>query len=219
MRNSMILLVCTIVLICSGSALVFPAGAAPGDITTVAGGGVGDGGLATEASLSFPSSVSMDGSGNLYIAEGASRGRIRKVDTSSGIITTVAGTGEFGSSGDGGPATDANVSPTSVSLDASGSLYIIDSGSVRKVDGESGIITTLAGGWATAVAVDEAGNLYISDSQNRRIRKVDASGIISTVAGGGVAFPGDGGPATETRLNPDCVSVDGHGNLDILGSP
>ena len=205
-------------------------------ITTVAGSSLkGDGGAATAANLANPFGVAVDGSGNLYIAD-QSNHRIRKVST-SGIITTVAGTGTYGFSGDGGAATAANLAnPAGVALDASGNLYIADSQNnrIRKVS-TSGIITTMAGngtatfsgdsGTATTaslnnpagVAVDGSGNLYIADQSNHRIRKVSTSGVITTVAGNGTAsFSGDSGTATTASLNnPAGVAVDANGNLYI----
>ena len=216
-----------------------------GIITTVAGGGrsyPGDGGPATSARLNFGFSggVAVDKAGNLFIAE-SDRHRVRKVDP-SGIITTVAGNGTSGFSGDGGPATSASLrGPRGVAVDGDGNLLIADAYNdrIRKVD-PSGIITTVAGNSASGfsgdggpaanarfdfpqgVAVDGAGNLFIADSQNQRIRKVDPSGIITTVAGGGVGtrgFTGDAGPATSARLwSPGGVAVDGAGNLFIADS-
>ena len=212
-----------------------------GVITTVAGTGAyggdagsfgGDGGsaTATAAKLNYPSDVTLDGAGNLYIADGYNN-RIRKVD-SSGNISTVAGGGAGGVSGDGGAATAARLNyPQGVALDGSGNLYIPDTAnhSIRKVD-SSGNISTVAGtsgdGAAataallnrpTGVALDGAGNLYIADWGNNRIRKVDSSGNISTVAGTGTwGFSGDGGPATEAQLRePLDVALDGAGNLYI----
>ncbi|MFC2022364.1 clostripain-related cysteine peptidase [Chloroflexota bacterium] len=223
--------------------LLSVARAAPGvgDIITVAGNGTaafgGDGGAATAASLNVPHGVVLDGAGNLYIADRANH-RIRKVDT-SGIITTVAGTGAAGFSGDSGPATAASLNgPEGIAVDGTGNLFITDYENVRirKVDAASGVITTVAGdgtwgfggddGPATAaslngpvgVALDGAGNLFIADFENHRIRKVDTSGIISTVAGNGIAgYTGDGGPATAASLNmPGGVAIDGVGNLFIL---
>ena len=182
-------------------------------ITTVAGSSLkGDGGPATAANLANPVGVVQDGTGNLYIADSQNH-RIRKVAT-NGIITTIAGTGSYGFSGDGGAATAANLAnPAGVALDGSGNLYIADSQNhrIRKV-ATSGIITTVAGtgvaGYggdgaaATAatlnnpvgVAVDGMGNVYIADALNHCIRKVSTSGIITTVAGTGTAgFSGDGG--------------------------
>ena len=213
----------------------FLAGAAPGDITTVAGGNVGDGGAATDASLNSSEDISIDGSGNLFIADTKNH-RIRKVDP-SGVITTVAGNGISGFSGDGGAATDASLyGPESISTDGSGNLYIADTKNhrIRKVD-PSGIITTVAGasfdgfsgdgGPATGESLDSpsgvfadgSGNLYIADTKNHRIRKVDPSGIITTVAGNGTeGFTGDGGAATDASLDsPNSVFVDGSGHLYI----
>ncbi|MDA2933237.1 IPT/TIG domain-containing protein [Acidobacteria bacterium AH-259-D05] len=178
-----------------------------GIITTVAGGGdppdnLGDEGPATEARLVFPEGVAVDGAGNLFIAE---RVRIRKVDGTTGIITTVAGGGDPSDGiGDGGPATEALLFlPDAVALDETGNLFIVASSRIRKVDGTTGIITTVAGGgdpsdgigdggpaieaalgFPNGLAVDGAGNLFIADTDNDRIRKVDAAtGIITTVAG------------------------------------
>ncbi len=208
-----------------------------GIISTVAGNGTagfaGDGGPATSASLNGPRDVFVDGLGNIYIADETNH-RIRKVDT-SGIISTVAGNGTQGFSGDGGPATSASLNnPRGVFVDVSGNIYIGDTNNhrIRKVD-TSGIINTVAGngtfafsgdgGPATSaslnvpfgVFVDGSGNIYIADQNNHRIRKVDTSGIISTVAGNGTAgFSGDGGPATSASLNnPLGVFVDGLGNI------
>ena len=140
--------------------------AATGDISTVAGDGTaafgGDGGSASSAQLDTPFDVAVDSSGNLFIVDFANN-RIRKVDT-SGNISTVAGTGTQGFSGDGGPATSAEL---------------------KLPEG---------------VAVDSSGNLFIVDTLNNRIRKVDTSGNISTVAGTTFGFSGDGGPATSAQL-------------------
>jgi len=205
------------------------------NITTVAGWGVGDGGPATSAGLSYPSGVAVDAGGNLYIAD-RYNGRIRKV-TPAGVITTVAGNGTFGFSGDNGPATSAGLYlPSGVAVDASGNLYIADTANnrTRKVT-PAGVITTVAGngtsgfsgdnGPATSaglngpvgVAVDTGGNLYIADHGNDRIRKVTPAGVITTVAGNGTfGFSGDNGPATSASLgSPSGVAVDASGNLYI----
>jgi sugar lactone lactonase YvrE/Tol biopolymer transport system component len=204
-------------------------------ITTVAGNGQydfgGDGGPATAAELYYPSWVAVDASGDLYIADTRNQ-RIRKV-SSDGTITTVAGNGIRGFSGDGGPATAAELSdPQGVAIDAAGDLYIADNGRVREVS-PSGTITTVAGGGnsglgdggpATAaelnapigLAVDAAGDLYIVDAGNQRVRKVSPSGTITTVAGGGNSGLGDGGPATASELfHPFGVAVDAAGNLYV----
>ncbi len=229
----------------------------PGEITTVAGDGTagysGDRGTATSAELSSPSGVAVDSVGDIYIADVGNQ-CIRKVSP-SGMITTVAGNGTAGYSGDGGPATSAELDdPAGVAVDASDNLYIADSlnSVIRKVS-PNGIITTVAGdgysrlgtgqpsfndggysgdgGPATsaelnnpyAVAIDSSGNLYIADTYNRRIRKVDTSGVITTVAGNGYAGPGDlggysgdGGQATSAELaQPFGVAVDSAGNIYI----
>jgi sugar lactone lactonase YvrE len=214
--------------------------AATGDISTVAGNGTygysGDGGLATDADLDYPYGVAVDSSGNLFIAD-SDNDRIRRVDAVTGIITTVAGDGNWGFSGDGGPATSASLNwPLGVALDTHGNLFIADTGNnrIRRVDAITGIITTVAGdsiegfsgdgGPATSaslnapygVALDAFGNLFIADSSNCRVRRVDAvTGIITTVAGNGNwGFSGDGGPATSASLSgPFGVTVDALGNL------
>ncbi len=181
-------------------------------IDTVAGpGDIGDGGPATTAWLRWPSGVAGDGAGNFYIAD-TSNHRVRKVDA-AGVITTVAGDGTCCFGGDGGPAVAAQLAwPESVAVDGAGNLFIADISNhrIRKVDA-AGVITTAAGdgtygfggdgGPATAaqlrsprgVAVDGASNLFIADTFNYRIRKVDAAGVITTVAGDGTDdFGGDG---------------------------
>ena len=193
----------------------------------------GDGGSATSARLASPLGLAVDTAGNLFIADydGA---RIRKV-TPNGVITTVAGNGASAFGGDGGPATQAEIGPTDVAVDAAGNLFIADNDNhrVRKVT-PNGVITTLTGngtaaftgdgGLASAaqvanprgVAVDSAGNVFIADYDNNRIRKISTDGRISTVAGNGVfAFSGDGGPATLAGLSPTGVAVDGAGNIFI----
>jgi sugar lactone lactonase YvrE len=210
-----------------------------GIIATVAGGGSGgDGGAATNASLDYPEGVAVDASGNLYIADTDNQ-RIRKVGT-NGIITTVAGNGSSGYSGDGGAATNASLDyPEGVAVDASGNLYIADSDNnrIRKVD-TNGIISTVAGdgeegysgdgGAATNaslqlpvdVAVDVFNNLYIADYDNQRIREVDTNGVITTVAGNGTnGYSGDGGAATNANLYyPEGVATDSTGNLYVADS-
>jgi sugar lactone lactonase YvrE len=204
-------------------------------ITTVAGGGVGDGGPAVNAYLHTAIGLAMDSSGNLYIADAGDE-RVRKVAT-NGVITTVAGNGTRGYSGDGGLATNAALlGPNGMGIDYRGNLFIADTGNnrVRKVD-TNGIITTVAGiatnGYSgdggpatnaalnspTAVAVDSMGDIYIADENNNRIREVGANGIITTVVGNGTAsFSGDGGAAASATLNgPLDVILDVSGNLFI----
>ena len=209
-----------------------------GMITPVAGNGTfrasGDGGPATSAGMSI-SGIAVDRTGVLFIAENGNN-RVRKIDL-NGVITTVAGNGTAGSGGDGGPAAAASVeSPSAVAVDGDGVLYIAQSGPIhriRKVD-RNGVISTVAGngtarfsgdgGPATsaslnvpiAVAADGSGNIYIAE-MGHRVRKVDAGGIITTVAGDGVeGFGGDGGPGIAARLNsPVALAVTSGGTLFI----
>ncbi len=215
-----------------------------GIINTVAGNGTaafsGDGGLATSASLQTPRGVWVDSAGNLFIAD-SNNVRVRKVDHTTQIITTIAGNGIFFFSGDGGPATSAGMAPGGAVVDGTGNLFIADSGGplsgnnrVRKVDHATQIITTVAGngnpsflgdnGPATSASLRTpqgvalgGGNLFITDTSNNRVRKVDSSGIITTVAGSdALGFSGDGGPATSASLSvPEGAAVDATGNLFI----
>ncbi len=217
-----------------------------GVITTVAGGGAartsqgsfsGDGGPAAQARLQEPIGIVFDAAGNLYIAD-RDNARIRKINL-DGVITTVAGTGEAGFSGDGGSATSARLSsPYYLAFDADGNLYIADKGNnrIRKVD-RSGVITTVAGGGKAGflgdggpatkadlrspygLALDPYGNLYISEQDGARIRELDQDGIITTIAGTGVSSfsgEGEGGPATSAELGvPQGIAFDREGNLYI----
>ncbi len=211
---------------------------APGDIVTVAGGGVGDGSPATAAFLYHANDVAIDGDGNLYIADTGNQ-RIRKVYAATGTIITVAGSGIRGYAGDNGPATAASLKdPSGVAVDVAGNLYIADCANhrIRKVAAGTGIITTVAGtgtpgysgdngpataaalNYARGVALDGAGNLYIADELNQRIRKVAAAtGIITTIAGNGIpGYAGDNGAATAASLNvPVGMAVDSDSNLYI----
>lgn len=210
-------------------------------ITTIAGTGSsgfgGDGGSAKNAQLSNPRGVAVDAAGNIYIADTGNH-RIRKVD-GSGNISTVAGDGTRGFGGDGGAATAARLnSPVAVAISPSGDLLIVDAGNhrIRKVSG--GTITTIAGtglpmfsgdGGPAAqaslnvpmhVVFDNAGNLYVADSGNNRVRKIDPSGVITTVAGSSArGFSGDGGSALQARLNmPVALALGDDGTLFIADS-
>lgn len=204
-----------------------------GFISAVAGGGyAGDGGLATAAGLGTPWGVAVGPDGSLYVSEYSSH-RVRKVSP-SGIITTVAGTGVCGMSGDSGPATAATLCfPEGLAVDSQSNLYIADynNNRIRKVN-SWGTITTVAGGGsagdggpATAaslpnpagVAVDTSGNLYIAQYSGSSIRKVGADGKITTVAGSFTeGFSGDGGAATAAAFRfPEGVAVGTSGDLYI----
>jgi uncharacterized protein (TIGR03437 family) len=211
-------------------------------ISTLAGNGVagfaGDAGPATAANLKFPAGVAFDSAGNMYIAD-SFNSRVRKVDK-NGVITTFAGTGDFGFSGDGGAPTQAVINrPYSLVFDPAGNLYIADTynDSIRKITASSGLISTIAGfqqGFGgdggpasgasfdtpTGMVMDTAGNLYVADTNNHRIRKIGTDGKISTFAGDGNAADfGDGGPATSASLNgPVGLALDKLGNLYIADS-
>ena len=219
---------------------LFNSNALPSNIiTTAAGNGnqgySGDGGPATNASLYNPFGVVVDAAGSLIFSDYVNN-RVRKVDT-NGIITTIVGNGGSGFSGDGGPATNANLKlPAGIALDRYGNLLIADQGNYRvRMVSTNGLITTVAGngnqgysgdgGPATnsglnlpcGLATDDAGNLFIADQVDNRIRKVDTNGIITTIAGNGInAFAGDGGPASNASLNePAGVLLTAAGKLFI----
>ena len=209
-------------------------------ITTIAGNGTmaysGDGGQAAAAAFNQPRGMALDSSGDIFVAD-TNNSVIRKIGP-DGIITTVAGNGTAGYSGDGGPATAAMLNqPEGVALDpTSGNLIIADSQNrrVRKVD-SSGNITTIAGtgveGYsgdggpavsamlhrAVDLAIDISGNIYFADSVDNRVRKIDNSGNITTVAGNGTpGFSGDGGLAINAQLQtPTGVALDKGNNLYI----
>jgi len=213
--------------------------AVTGVISTVAGGGpggLGDGGPATSATLNQPHGIAIDAAGNLFIGDTANS-RVRRVDAMTTIISTVAGDGTFGYSGDGGLATQAKLNrPQGVAVDRTGNLFIADAsnGRIRRVDA-AGMITTVAGngstyrgdggpatkagiGFANAIALDSLGNLFLGEPTTQRVRRVDAfTGIITTVAGNGTTgFRGDGGPASRAEFDePAGIAVDHLGNLFI----
>ncbi len=197
------------------------------------GGFGGDGGPASAAWLNYPSGVALDTAGNMYIAD-RKNSRIRKVNT-AGVISTFAGNGTVGYTGDGAAAAAAQLdSPTRVKVDLAGNVYIADAGNnaIRKVD-LSGNISTIAGNGTAGfggdggpagsallnapqdMAVDSTGILYIADYKNSRIRKVDLSGNISTIAG--IAYPGysgDSGMATNANIfEPTGIACDPAGNI------
>ncbi|MDQ6838246.1 MAG: IPT/TIG domain-containing protein, partial [Actinomycetota bacterium] len=218
-------------------------------ITTVAGDGTpgsgGDNGPGPSAEIDGAPGLAVDGAGNVYLPD-AAKSRVRRVDAITHIITTVAGSGAAGFSGDGGPAKLAAVTPARLAVDNAGNLFISGAGRVRKVSAATGIITTVAGdgirgstgdgGMATAAAIglnnayadiatDVMGNLFIVDQYSMCVRKVDAvSGIITTVASvsgpyNHSGYSGDGGPATSAGLDdPLGLALNPAGDLFIADS-
>ena len=210
-----------------------------GKISTYAGKGgaayAGDGGQAASAQFSSPYGIWVDAKGNLDVADLGNQ-VVRQI-TPAGVINTIAGSNQFGYSGDGGPATAAELNqPFSVATDATGNLYISDKGNnrVRIVTPDGNINTFLGTNWTVTgcanqpnsnvtvqtplgLATDAAGNLYIADSQNQCIREVTTGGNVQTVAGSGTAgISGDGGPATSAKLNrPYAAVLDSYGDIFI----
>ena len=210
-----------------------------GVISTFAGTGAfgftGEGVPATEARFNRPEGVAVDGAGNVYVAD-TGNDRIRRINT-QGVISTFAGTGASGFTGEGVPATEAAFNqPEGVAVDGAGNVYVADTGNhrIRRINTQ-GVISTFAGtgkngflgddrAATTAllsrpqgVAVDRAGKVYVADTGNYRIRRIDTQGVISTFAGnGGDGFTGEGVPATEAGFNhPEGVAVDGAGNVYV----
>jgi sugar lactone lactonase YvrE len=200
----------------------------------------GDGGPAVHATLNFPTAVTVDRQGHLYIADTMNH-RVRKVDAATGVITTVAGTGQHRYSGDGGPAVSAALNePADLVVDGE-HLYIADQGNhlVRKVDLATGTMTTVAGTGQAAytgdgipatesglagpsgLALGLEGELYIADTFNGRIRKVDLeNGVISTVAGDGgeYRYGGRSGEFSTSLSRPYGIAIDHEGNILVTDS-
>jgi uncharacterized protein (TIGR03437 family) len=218
-----------------------------GIITTYAGSGLptfgGDNGPATNASIWQPLDLALDAAGNLLIAD-RYHARIRKITKSTGIITTIAGTGRFASTGDNGPPLAADIDPCALFVAPDGSIYFADNSwsgaptapKVRKISANGSTVTTVAGNGVRAaagdggpalsasflsidgIAMDSAGNLYIAEVDGDRIRKVAAgSGIVTTFAGTGTpGLSGDGGDATKAQLfNPVGLAFDPAGDLYV----
>ena len=211
---------------------------ARGVITTFAGSGGccsdGDGGTALQAQFNQPSGVAIGAGGNVYVTD-RSDGRIRSIDA-EGLISTFAGTGRRGFTGDGRSATLAEIAPTGIAVDPGGEVYMVQrSGDrIRQID-TGGVISTFAGTGARGyggdggpairaqfnsprrVAVDATGNAYVTDGHNRRVRKIDNAGVITTLAGTGrCCYDGDGGQAIEARLQePAGIAIDAGGNIFV----
>lgn len=211
-------------------------------ISTIAGTGTsgfsGDGGLATAAELNTPTSTAIDAAGNLYQVELLNH-RVRKIDATTGVITTIAGTGTPGFSGDGGLASVAQLNhPIAIALDAAENIYIVDAFNhrIRRISAITGNITTVVGTGApgssgdgalatiaklyipAGIVFDAAGDYYIISQGNHKVRKVTfGTGIISTIAGTGTAgFSGDGGLATAAEFDsPAGITIDATGNLYV----
>lgn len=223
-------------------ALFIPVGAIAQIISTVAGDSIygynGENVAADTALLESPAGIAIDNSGNIYFSEYGGN-RIRRI-SAAGIVTTIAGTGTAGFSGNGGPATAAEINePIGVAIDNSGNILFADTRNncVRKIDA-AGIISTFAGDTAVAryafggdggpataasfktpvfLAVDASNNVYITDGGNNRVRKVDPSGIISTFAGSDTMLIGDGGAATNAKItSPAGIAIDGTGNIYVV---
>jgi hypothetical protein len=199
-----------------------------------------DGGIAREALINGPAGAAIDSNNDVYIAE-IFNNVVRKIDTRTNIVTTIAGCGDKGFGGDGGPAVKARLNgPEGVFVDLYGNIYIADTWNqrIRKIDSKTGIIKTIAGngeaGFSgdfgnaceaslncpSGVVGDSMGNVYFNDYKNERIRKIDINGIISTFAGTGEAgFTGDGGPANQAEINDVYgLAIDKHDNLYFVDS-
>ena len=212
-------------------------------ITTVAGNGTqgytGDGGPATQAAMDNPFHVDLDPSGRLLYVADCFNYRIRRVDLDTGVITTVAGNGEAGYAGDGGPAVDAKLEEVyAIQVDSDGDVYVLQrfSPAIRRIDISTGVVRTVAGDGAAGYrgdggpatraqmrepndcALDGAGGLLIADIQDQRVRRLDIqTGIMTTFAGTGEkVHSGDGGKATKAGIfGARAVCVDGKGNTFI----
>ena len=212
-----------------------------GKLTVAAGNGsygyTGDGGQATDAQFNYPVAVALDKANNLYMVDESDQ-CVREINATTGIITTVAGNGSWGFSGDNGPATNAQFNnPLAIAIDTNNNLYISDysNNRIRKVTASTGVITTIAGNDSTGynrdsipadsawlhspagIALDKAGNIYFVDHDNCRIRMIKASNdTIYTLSGGKAGFSGDGGPAIKAQFwYPLGITVDAAGNVYI----
>ncbi|HYL73419.1 MAG TPA: hypothetical protein VEU96_04405, partial [Bryobacteraceae bacterium] len=212
----------------------------PAGVTTIVAGNAqdgysGDGGPASSAMISAPTGVAVDTALNVYFTD-FNNNRIRKVAMPSGTISTIAGNGKFQFSGDNGPALAAGIDPFDIAIDNRNNVFVADRSNnrIRKI-APDGTISTFAGtgtpGYAgdggpataalldfpTGVAVDNSGNVFVADSGNSVVRRITASGLITTIAGNGQFRPasGDGGPAIAAQLDPQRVAVDATGNVFV----
>ncbi|MFC0518374.1 NHL repeat-containing protein [Mucilaginibacter angelicae] len=199
-----------------------------GKVTTFAGSGeLGDtDGIGTAATFNGPQGITLDGNGNLYVAEGTGR-MIRKI-TSAGAVTTLAGGGPSGADGTG-TAAGFN-GPTGVAVDGSGNLFVTDVTKIRKIT-PAGVVTTFAGsgtagsanGTGTAasfaqiisILIDLSGNLYVTDAGNNMIRKITSDGVVSTLAGNGTKGSTDGAGNSATFTTPISLTADNQGNIYV----
>src|SRR5665213_2844289 len=226
----------------AGSQKILKIDAVTGVVTTVAGNGTngynGDGILATSAEIYNPNAIAVDAAGNIYIADYANQ-RIRKVTASTGLISTIAGTGVYGYNGDSLPGSATQIKEsTGLAVDAAGNVYFTDLGNmrIRKIDAATGNVYNVAGNGIQGyngdnipaltaefndpygIALDNAGNLLIADDDNLRVRKIEfTSGLISTVAGNGTGgYNGDAiSPTAATIYHPRSVGADANGNFYV----
>ena len=237
MKKNLLLTILTIVI--TGNSFLVRAQ----NINTLAGTGVAtytaDGVAASSSAVNTPYGVAVDLQRNVYIAD-YNNNRIRKVDYITGLISTIAGTGTGGFTGDGAAATLAQIKqPRGICVDNLGNVFFSDYGNnrLRRIDHTTNFITTIAGNFdglpayygdggladtshvyfPWGLAVDNAGNVIFADNGNNRVRKINTAGIISTIGGNGIsAYGGDGGPATLAKIQyPFGVALDAAGNIYV----
>ncbi|MCO5165610.1 MAG: fibronectin type III domain-containing protein [Planctomycetes bacterium] len=208
-----------------GQSVIVRIDAQSGAAVVVAGTGAygfnGDGLAATETQLDRPQGLAFDATGNLLIADTENH-RIRRVDAVTGVVTTVAGTGAYGFSGDGGPATGAALArPADLAVGPAGDLFVVDLDNrrVRRMSAATGVITTFAGNGGWGVAVDADGTVYVSDGSWHVVYRIDVEGIVSRLTGtpGWPEYQGDGGPSRQARVSsPQGLAIDAEGRLVLV---